>query len=189
MRSLHFTHRCWVVCGLSVAFAGCGVSTETSVKPSLSYAEALTIHNQELAALRALQQQRQGLQQQLDMPSLDGVSELLNSAGEIQGELGTALEDLTNPSGKRKKGATDTPATTAEAAGPPSAGDTPATETDPAADPLAKLSADLKAVEAKQVANRGEIERQIAELDAQIEEQQARVDRAKSDRDKADAAR
>jgi DNA repair exonuclease SbcCD ATPase subunit len=171
-----------------LATFGCAPTAESDVEPALSYAEAVTIYNQELAALHTLQQQRQSLQQQIDMPSLGGVSDLLESAGKLQGELGETLDELSNPTGKAnaKPKATDQVDTPDN--GEASA-DTAGREANKAADPLEQLSAEIKAVGEKQNAKVAEIEAQIADLDQQIVEQQARVDRAKADRDAADAAR
>lgn len=178
--------------GLQLSVCGCESAVETPAKPKLTYVEALAIYNQEVAALDRLKIQRQTLQQQLDMPSLGSVSDLLGSAGKVQEELDATLKDLGMAPGrassddekaKKTKGASTKPGS--------KPGSKPAVEPaeEPAPDPLQQLSSELKAVQAKQDDQRVEVEKEIADLDVQIAEQQTRVDRAKADREAAEASR
>lgn len=168
--------------GLTLILLTCGcapAAKEEPSKPKLSYAEALAIHNQELAALDRLKVQRQVLQQQLSAPSLESVAGILDSAQQLQGELHSTLDDLNLPQASGDESASP-PGSEADAS------DRPA---DQAADPLQQLKSDLQAAQEQQSNQRKEIEQQIADLDRQIAEQQIRVDRADADRKAAEATR
>ncbi len=174
--------------GLQLSVCGCESAVETPAKPKLTYVEALAIYNQEVAALDRLKIQRQTLQQQLDMPSLGSVSDLLGSAGKVQEELDATLKDLGMAPGRASSDDEKAKKTTGASTKP---GSKPAAEPaeEPAPDPLQQLSSELKAVQAKQDDQRVEVEKEIADLDVQIAEQQTRVDRAKADREAAEASR
>ncbi len=166
--------------GLTLILLACACAPATKEEPSkpkLSYVEALAIHNQELAALDRLKAQRQGLQQQLSAPSLEGVAGILDSAQQLQGELHSTLDEL-----NLSQAPSDDPSKGAGAEG----ANRPAEE---AADPLEQLRTNLQTAKEQQANQKDEIEKQIADLDRQIAEQQIRVDRADADRKVVEASR
>jgi hypothetical protein len=159
---------------LTLAGGGCGGQPE---QKGPSYAEALTIYNQEVEALNRLREQRDKLKAALEKPAasnLDIAQALLGNTADLKKELSGALKDLDIPTGT--------------------------TQTDAAVkkqqDLLGTVNQQLEQAKQQQEQKRHkweeskkDIEAKLAELDKQIADQEQRVTRAKADRDAAEAAR
>lgn len=137
-------------------------------EPPISYAEALTIYNQELGALDRLKARRSDLQKSLEADSsLELVEEVLGQSAELQSELIETLGDLEGAAGEEEANQLDA---------------------------LQKQKLDeIKQTIASEKKSpqdaKPDIEQQIKQLDEEIARQQQRVDRALADKEAAEARR
>lgn len=159
-----------VLCGTS----GCGKKEPAGP----SYAEALTIYNQEVQRLDRLKQQRDELQQRLVPPATEGLEkaavELLSNSAEMRKSTVDVLKDL--------GGGGVLPETEG-------VGDKQQKMLDAVQQQLEAVNKQKAQQQKEFEAKRKEVEARIAELDRQIAEQQQKVARAKADLDRAEAAR
>ncbi|MFV2069555.1 MAG: hypothetical protein ACC645_21535 [Pirellulales bacterium] len=162
------------VCLNVLGVSGCGKKEPSGP----TYAEALTIYNQELQRLDRLKQQRDELQGSLDAPQTDALEEvatqLLGNSAEMRKETLDVLQDLTGTTGA---------ADTSDAA----------SKQQEALDAVQKQLAVAQEAKAKQrqerEAGRKKAETRIGELNKEIAEQEKKVARSKADLDRADADR
>jgi len=155
-----------------------GMSGCSKQKPSVpSYADALTIYNQELQRLDRLKQQRDELKATLNAPQTDALEEvatqLLGNSAEIRKQSLDALKDLAG---------TAAPDVSKAASAQQQA-------LDAAAQQLAAAQKAKAKEKLEQESKRKEAKIRIAELDKEIADQEQKVARAKADLDRADAAR
>lgn len=165
-----------VGCAVLTALITTGCSSAVPEGPS--YAEALSIYNEEVRALDRLKEQRDTLQLELDRPPvagvLDAAEQLLGNTTDLSKQLSGTLQDLAGPDSKL-------------------GGEEAQKNQDKLVGSVKEQIKQAKAKEQQKAqqweARKKELTAKIAELDKQITAQQQRVERALADKDAAEAAR
>ncbi len=157
--------------GLLLAFvSGCGEPQQkpSAEDPPISYAEALTIYNEELRVLDRLKAERSELQKSLEAdPSLELVEEVLGQSAELQSELIETLGDLDGATSEQEANQLD------------------ALQKQKLQDIEQTIASEKKSRQEE----KPDIQKRINELDKQIARQQQRVDRALADKEAAEQRR
>lgn len=156
---------------LSLAcLSGCGEpqQKQPAEEPPISYADALTIYNEELRVLDRLKAERAELRKVLEGDaSLELVEEVLGQSAELRGELIDTLGDLDGARGEEEANQLDALQK----------------------QKLQEIEQTIASEKKSRQQDRPDIEQRIKQLDEQIAQQQKKVDRALADKEAAEKRR
>lgn len=140
----------------TICLSSVGCQQQSDAPPGISYAEAITIYNQELELLERLKKEKAALEEQLNpIPGTDLAESVLAQATALQGEYNEAIEALLP-------------------------NQTPKDEANPsAADPLAKVRQRVEQIRQDRLEQAQPIQQKLTELEKEIATQTERVEQAK----------
>ena len=140
----------------TICLSSVGCQQQSDAPPGISYAEAITIYNQELELLERLKKEKAALEEQLNpIPGTDLAESVLAQATALQGEYNEAIEALLP---------NQTPKDEANSS---------------AADPLAKVRQRVEQIRQDRLEQAQPIQQKLTELEKEIATQTERVEQAK----------